>query len=299
MVETYDDGWAWSLAISPTARQVGVMVDGATACTRRGPTMAHTYVAELAKTHHLRASIAGAALEHAWACDASLYSARAFTGPQFLLAGDAGCSIDPLSSFGVKKALASGWLAAVALNTSLVDPRRREIALGFFATREREVYASDLVRTRDYAQRALERHPHPFWAARAAASRTVEPESDRERSVRRQSVRAAHETLRASAFVDLRWGRHAQFVKRPLVRGREIVLDDAVQFGSEALRFSDGVDLVALGNLAARHRQVPDLYDDYCRTHGRVSLPQFLGGLSLLLAEGALEDRRTFLSMRR
>ena len=37
-----------------------------------------------------------------------------------LLAGDAGSFIDPLSSAGVKKALASAWLAAVAVSTG--DP---------------------------------------------------------------------------------------------------------------------------------------------------------------------------------
>jgi flavin-dependent dehydrogenase len=97
-VETYNDGWAWSLAISPTMQQVGVMVDGTATRRTRGPTMAHTYLAEVGNTHHLRAATAGAVLDHSWACDASLYSARTFTGPQFLLAGDAGCTIDPPSA---------------------------------------------------------------------------------------------------------------------------------------------------------------------------------------------------------
>jgi flavin-dependent dehydrogenase len=289
MVETYRDGWAWSLPISPTTRQIGVMVDGAITRTVRGPTMADTYLAELAKTDHLRGVTADATLERAWACDASLYSARSFTGPQFLLAGDAGCTIDPLSSFGVKKALASGWLAAVALHTSLVDPRRRDIALDFFAAREREVYATDLARTREYARRALERHQHEFWAARAARQPVASTDLAAASLLQRRSVHAAHEALRASATVDLRWASHVRFVKRPLVRGREIVLDDAVQFGPGALRFAEGVDLVAMGNLARRHRHVPDWYDDYCQTEGRVPLPHFLGALSLLVAAGALE----------
>jgi FADH2-dependent halogenase/halogenation protein CepH len=298
MVETYRDGWAWSLPISATMRQVGVVVDGTTTRTMRGPTMADTYLAELAKTDHMRPPTGDATLERAWACDASLYSARTFTGPQFLLAGDAGCTIDPLSSFGVKKALASGWLAAVALHTALVDRRRRDVALDFFAAREREVYARDLVRTREYARRALERHEHEFWASRAARQAVPDADPPAERLLRGCRVHAAHEALRASATVDLRWASHVRFVKRPLVRGREIVLDDAVQVGSGALRFAEGVDLVAMGNLAGRHRQVPEWYDHYCQTEGRVPLPQFLGALSLLVAEGALEGLPTFPSIR-
>ena len=143
-VETYEDGWAWSLAISRNIRQVAVMVDGATTRTMRGPTIAHAYAAELAKTQRLSAMTADATLERAWACDASLYSSSDFAGTQFLLIGDAASCIDPLSSFGVKKALASAWLGAIAVHTALVDSRRRSVALDFFSSREREVYAADL-----------------------------------------------------------------------------------------------------------------------------------------------------------
>lgn len=59
-----------------------------------------------------------------------------------LLVGDAGSFVDPLSSAGVKKALASGWLAAVAVHTALVRPAMRDAAFRFFAAREREMYAS-------------------------------------------------------------------------------------------------------------------------------------------------------------
>jgi flavin-dependent dehydrogenase len=286
IVETYEDGWAWSLAISATIRQVAVMVDGATTQTARG-SMMHAYGAQLAKTRHLSKVTDGAALDHAWACDASLFTANTFAGPNFLLAGDAGCCIDPLSSFGVKKALASGWLAAVALHTSLIDAPRRSIALDFFAAREREVYAADLARTRDYARRAYEHHRHDFWASRAEGG--APPPAAGDALLRRPAVQKAHDRLRASPTVDLRRGRHVQFVKRPIVRGREIVLADAVPIGNDALRFAGGVDLVALTRAAARHREVADLYDDYCRTASRVSLPQFLAGLSLLVAEGVLE----------
>ncbi len=37
-----------------------------------------------------------------------------------------------------KKALASGWLAAVATHTALIRPAMRQIALDFFSAREAE-----------------------------------------------------------------------------------------------------------------------------------------------------------------
>ena len=44
-----------------------------------------------------------------------MYDATRFVDGDVLLVGDAGSFLDPLSSAGVKKALASGWLAAVAV----------------------------------------------------------------------------------------------------------------------------------------------------------------------------------------
>ena len=54
------------------------------------------------------------------------------------------------------------------------------------------------------------------------------------------------------------------------------------------LRLLRGVDLVRLVELAPQHRQVPDLFEAYIRRCPPVSLPDFLGALSVLLAKGAL-----------
>jgi flavin-dependent dehydrogenase len=295
-VETYEDGWAWSLAISRNIRQVAVMVDGATTRTTRGP-IAQAYAAELAKTRHLSAITAGATLERAWACDASLYSSSDFAGTQFLLIGDAASCIDPLSSFGVKKALASAWLGAIAVHTALVDSQRRSVALDFFSTREREVYAADLERTRSYARGASEHHEHAFWKRRASTPSTDGDDfasaDDSNRLLRRPSVREAHEWLRSSATMQLGWSDSISFVKRPVVRGHEVVLEDAIPFGSSAIRYAVGLDLIALGHCATRHRHVPDAFDEYCRVHGAIALSEFLAALSLLVAEDVLAPSDT------
>ena len=117
LVETYEDGWAWSVPLSATLRQVGVAVDGGTTRIRRGPTLHGTYRAELGKTREISTLMSGASLDRVWACDASLFSADQCAGSQFLLVGDATSAIDPLSSFGIKKALASAWVGAVAVRT--------------------------------------------------------------------------------------------------------------------------------------------------------------------------------------
>jgi hypothetical protein len=290
IIETYEDGWAWSLSIAPGVRQIAVMIDGTTTHTSRGRRIADTYLAELNKTRQLRALITNAELTQAWACDASMHTAREFAGPQFMLVGDAATCIDPLSSFGVKKALSSAWLAATAVHTALIDERRRQGAFDFFAAREREVYSAELARTEEYAQRALAHHDHEFWRVRGADPVAPPPPPLAERLLRSDRVRAAHERLRTASAIDLRWQPTVRFAKTAFVRGREIVIDDALEIGAGAVRFAGGIDLVTLGALAHQHRDVPALYDVYCRTVGEVALPRFLASLSLLVAEGLLEQ---------
>ncbi|HEV3140109.1 MAG TPA: NAD(P)/FAD-dependent oxidoreductase, partial [Vicinamibacterales bacterium] len=196
IVETFDDGWAWSVpvrwaeapgvGIDATTRHVGVMV---------GETGA-PYDAIIARTSAIKRLVDGASLERTFACDASTYSSSVYAGPRFLLVGDAGSFIDPLSSFGVKKALASAWLGAIAVHTSLVDPDREDVALGFFGDREREMQTAHGARA--FARTAYERHPTRFWERhRDAMEPPSAPRDD-------AAVAVAFERFRASASIDLR-----------------------------------------------------------------------------------------------
>jgi flavin-dependent dehydrogenase len=297
VVEAYDRGWAWSVPISPSVRHAGLMIDGPSPRGGDGRALADAYRAELAKTTALDGLLRGAALERAWACDATTYSSEVYGGPHFLLVGDAGSFIDPLSSFGVKKALASAWVAAIAVNTCLAHPDRQSCALEFFSDWERDVCASHARRARDFARDAAARHAQPFWLGRAAAD-LDEPEVAAP-SMDHPNVRAALQLIRESPELDLALDGGVTFAPRPVIRGREIVLEDALTLPRDAaqssmaraLRFVDNVDLVGLAQLAGRHRQVPDLFDAYCRTIGPAPLPSVLGGLSLLVASGILRQR--------
>ncbi len=297
LVETYEDGWSWSVPVARTTRHVGAMLDATTTRITRGPTIEDAYRAELAKTRELRTLMRDATLRHVWACDASLYASDAYAGPGFLLVGDAGSFIDPLSSFGVKKALASAWLAAIVVHTSLTHADRHTIALEFFARWERQIYASNLRRTREFARRAHAQHPAAFWDARAtSASDAVDADDhdvDDATLLRAPDVLAAFEMFRRSPSIDLIWTEPRRFEKRAVIRDREIVLEDAVALPAAgvSVRYLAGVDLVTLGELACQHRQVSELYEAYCRAHAPVSLPGFLGSLSVLLANGVLTSR--------
>jgi flavin-dependent dehydrogenase len=286
VVETYDQGWMWSVPVSPTIRHVGAMVDRA-APSAAGSALESVYRAEIAKARNLGGVLEGATLQRVWACDASLYWSAQYGGSQFLLIGDAGSFIDPLSSFGVKKALASAWLGAVAVHTSLAHPDRHEVALEFFSQWERDVYTDNLERSRQFARAAQARHPHAFWASRAAAGAAADERRDRS-DARHPEVQAAFERFKHASSMQLTLAADVRFEARPVIRDREIVLENAFV---DAARFVGNIDLVKLADIACRHTGVPDVFEDYCRTCGPVPLPSVVSGLSLLVAKGILHDR--------
>ena len=302
IVEAYADGWAWSVPVSSRRRYVTVMVDPRTTETDRAGSLAARYLAELGKTRHLARLTRGAALDGSpWARDASQYGARRFGGPGFLLVGDAATFIDPLSSFGVKKAMASGWLAAVVTNTCLRHPARAALARRFHAERERQVWESYRRQAAAFFAQVSRRELHPFWSDRSDPV-TLDTPADRaggadavEAFRRSPAVRDAFEALRRAPSIRLRPTGAARTTTVPAVEGREIVADaclslDAGEAGVVAIRYLRGVDLPGLIAMAGRRTQVPDLYAAYRQSHPPVDLADFLGALAVLLGTGLLRN---------
>ena len=81
--------------------------------------------------------------------------------------GDASSFVDPLSSFGVKKALASAWLGSVAVHTALVDTRCGAAAVELFAERERAMYDHLQRQSALLSRDAAEAHDSGFWVGRS------------------------------------------------------------------------------------------------------------------------------------
>jgi flavin-dependent dehydrogenase len=284
LVEAFDRGWAWSIPRSDTERQVGIMLDGPSPRREGSRALFEAYRAELDRTTHVSRHVRHAALESVWACDASTYSSVECAGPRHLLVGDAASFVDPLSSFGVKKAMGSAWMAAVVVNTILRHPERREAALELFASWEREVSATHAAQTRDFARAAAVHFDHSFWNTRASLAVLASAETAGD-GVSDADIQSAFREIQNSDEIVFDLDARVSYERRPVIRDREVVLEDAFPSG---VRFRDNVDLVTLARLACHHRHVPDLFDAYCRTTAPVPLPSVLGGLSLLVAKGYL-----------
>ena len=285
LVEAYGDGWAWSVPLSPSVRHVAFMVDPVETKLVRGKGLARAYQAELAKTRAFRRIFAKADLQSApWGRDASPYTASQFAGPGFLLAGDAASCIDPLSSFGVKKAIVSAWTGAVAANTCLCRPAMQETALTFFDQRERKIYESYRNQSRGWSRAAAPSATQAFWSTRSDPGAELPPADDN------AEVREALQFLREQPSIHFRRADGVTPQRKAGIEGREVVWRSALTGpgSQEPIDFIANVDVAKLVDIAPHHRQVPDLFEAYNRDCPKVDLPHFLTALSTLLAKRIL-----------
>jgi flavin-dependent dehydrogenase len=272
LIETTRGGWAWSIPVSARRRHVTAMVDPP-AVALEGSTLADVYHAELAGTAHFSRLLRGARLITApGGLSAAPYVASRFAGPGWALVGDAASFIDPLSSFGIKKALAAAWLAAVVVHTALTDDTMTDAAIELFEARERDAFEE------------LSRQAEGVWTGAGAAPR------DETTVLREPSVHAAFEALKRADSIALRPAPDVIMAPAPTVRGQRVVLEPHLRcaWKPNGVRFVRGISLPALTALAPSVSQVPDLFDRYTRAEGPTDLRDFLGVLSLLVAKGVL-----------
>jgi flavin-dependent dehydrogenase len=306
VVESFDDGWAWSIPLSSTRRQCTVMIDPVALANGSREMRGHSgiaalndgYQSALIRTIELRSRLAGARQVGApWACDSSIYQCASAADGNVLLVGDAASFIEPLSSAGVKKALLSAWRAAVVVNTCLKDASRMTAALGLYNQRERHVYAECMRRASGFFAEAAAAHRSPFWSARVEPPDTrAEPDTDQSGEwsddvlAADARIRRAFEYLRGTGRVRLRPSSSLRVQPVAAIEGREVVLRDALVVpGVDAhFRFAAGIDLPALARLARGGEDVPTLIAAY-QSHVRPApVAGLLTGLSLLVAHRAL-----------
>jgi flavin-dependent dehydrogenase len=283
VIESYSDGWMWSVPIAPGVRHVSAMVDPQRSDLARGGSPRDVYLAEIAKTRQFQRLLTDASLRGGpWGHDASTYRATEYAGDGWLLVGDAGSFIDPLSSAGVKKALASAWLAAVVAHTCINKPSLQQDAVSFFSAREREIEGLHADATRRFLTEAAREHHQPFWA-----DRFIEPAPH---AAEAEAVRAAFERLKQAPALAVRIAGHIAIAPRPYVSSHEIVLGPHVVTGDADLgvRYLYNVDLPALLELAPGARQVPELFELYVQRRGKVEFPDFLLAVSTAVARGWL-----------
>ncbi len=295
VIGSHAAGWAWSVPVSSTSRCVTAMVD-----PRHAPLGSSDLEGrlreELARVPLLTGMLSEALYVggSVWACPASLYTSGRHAEDGVLLAGDAGSFIDPLSSYGVKKALISGRLAGIVAASCLDDPTMVEDATAFFDAHERGVASDYRARAADFFESAAGEYEAPFWterlAAALAAGGETPPAGSGEVRVDRDAVHTAHEALRSAASPRWAPGPTAMTVQRPGLSGRKLIMDDHLvsEIHPEPVRYFRSVDLRILTRAACAVEGVPELWEAYHREAAPVDLQELVTALAVACAAGFL-----------
>jgi flavin-dependent dehydrogenase len=299
LVESYENGWAWSVPVSRKRRYITVMVDPAITPIRRdreSDPLLSAYLAEVSKTDQLQQLISSGRprarlMAPIFARDASGYDATRFGESGLLLVGDAASFVDPLSSYGIKKALSSAWLASVVVHTALVDESMRSAALTLYNRRERAMYDALRRRFGELSRDAAALQSADFWRARSVEEYGDDGEPDVAALRRDPDVLAAFDAIRGRDSVALRPSESLQRSALPTVLGDRVRLEEhlVVPAFRDGVRYLRSIDLVKIVALAPEYDQVPELYAAYNRAANPAPLPDFLGALSVLVGKGLLD----------
>jgi flavin-dependent dehydrogenase len=118
----HEDGWVWSIPISPTRISIGVVTPRD---NLRDSDPETVFAEQLARIPRITARIAGTTRVGPLRVETDYtYYADQLTGPGWTLVGDSGCFIDPMFSGGVYLALTTGVRAAETVDAMLATPER-------------------------------------------------------------------------------------------------------------------------------------------------------------------------------
>ncbi|MEW9532364.1 NAD(P)/FAD-dependent oxidoreductase [Microbispora sp. NPDC049125] len=135
LTEYHPDGWVWVIPFSDGTRSVG-FVGPNNAFAKSGMSLPEYFHSKLETSREAKRQLAGATriADYRATKDWSYVSDR-FSGPGFLMAGDAAAFVDPLFSTGVMLAMKSASAAARTIDAILTEPDREEA--------HQKVYESD------------------------------------------------------------------------------------------------------------------------------------------------------------
>ena len=287
LIEAYANGMVWSLALHTGLRNVTLLVDWWTGSDIRRTTLADCYHAELGKAPYISSLLQGAQTAIApHATDATLYTATQFGDVRFLLVGDAGLFIDPLSSEGVHKAMASALTGAVVVNTLLRRPTMRSHALSFYEQRQLQTYTSHYRQSLDYYRQEQRWPESPFWRARTGGSSSQDfpPAPPVSSPLPSASHKLSH----------LQWAPGVSIQQRPTIEGAYISLQDTVIAPRypDGVRFLDRICLPTVLRIVAQQPAIGEIIPAYLNhPDGQSCAPEAVRqGLARCFQEGIVVE---------
>ncbi len=253
LIEAYASGMVWSLPLHTGLRNVTLLLDWSAGKQIRETSLAKFYSSELRQAAYTSSLLSGAQISiPPRACDASLYTAATFATERALLVGDAGLFIDPLSSEGVHKAMASAVTGAVVVNTILRRPGMRSQAIHFYHERQQQTYESHYQQSVAYYREERRWSDHVFWHRRAGAMLQSRPQA--------QPVLSSPHTLS-----HLQWSPTLSIEQRLTIEGAYIELREAAITPRypNGVRYLDRVCLPTLLRVVKRNPAIGEIIPAY------------------------------------
>jgi flavin-dependent dehydrogenase len=286
LLEAYENGVVWSVPLHNGLRNVTVLVDWSQGRRIRELGLRNFYLSEMAKLSYVSKFLGAACLPVApRVSDATLYTARQFAGERFLLLGDAGLFIDPLSSEGVQTAMASAITGAAVINTILKRPAATASALTFYRDAQNNAYSTHYRQSAEYYDQERRWPDSIFWRRRSgllASAQSARANGNGRGAALKPPSEVSHVRLAPDVRIERR-----PVLEWPHVEMREVLVTDS---NARGLRFLHNVCVPALLKEIKKKPAVTDIVAGYLkRREGKNSDPGMVrAALVRLYRDGVL-----------
>ena len=290
LLETYQDGMVWSVPLHTGLRNCTVLIDWSAGAAMRKIGRQRMYTQELSKADYVPSFLNEATLAvPVRVFDASLYTSNTFITDRTLSVGDAGLSIDPLSSEGVRKAMASSITGAAVINTMLRRPSLISHAKDLYTTTQEDIYKQHYDQSRRYYGDENRWPERPFWRSRSTRLEQATVSKD----IPGPATGFSPFDARPVSRLVLADGATVQ--SRPVIEGSYVELRAVVTSPrhSGGIRFIAGVDVAALATCVQKHGDVTDCLEAFRREkhRGADDLSKVRRALAQLCQEGILKPQ--------
>ena len=252
LLETYENGLVWSVPLHNGLRNVTLLIDWEIGGHMRRSGIQEFYLREIGKASYIPRFLQNAHIViPPRAFDATWHTATNFSSDRFLLVGDAGMFIDPLSSEGVHKAMASAITGAVVTNTILQRPVMTSLARQFYDESQHATYETHYRQSVVYYCEETRWPNAPFWRRRSQSQFRVLSAASRAPSSQPLSPsKRVISHLRIAAGVTI--------AQRPVIEGPFVELRAVVvaPLHPRGIRFLDNICLPPLLEIIERQRAV-------------------------------------------
>ena len=167
-IEAGDDAWFWGVPLPEQTYNTLAFVDPQSFRLLPGSSLAERFFTLIGRSSLMPDCRSAQPVGAVRAIDATPYLADDCVGPHSIRLGDAALAIDPISSSGVQKAIASALSGAIVANTVLRRPQSTDAALSFYRSHLREASEQHRRWAAGHYATVAAKNGHPFWRERAA-----------------------------------------------------------------------------------------------------------------------------------